>query len=1104
MARSAISRTADAAQPAPVPVQGDSLDRDFQTFRQSRDPAALAAVFDAAAPRLLLVAMHLCRDAATAEDLVQTVFLQVLRDVDRFDARRPVLPWLLAMLEHRASDHRQRAHVRRERQANGDAPPFATSASPERAAVDAEVRERVAEALAGMPHDYRDVLTLRLVHGLSSVQIAHAQGLPPATVRTRLRRGLELLRGALPRGLATRGLLALLAAELVIARDGMAVVRTKVLAAAAAGTGATFAAGWWLTLAATFVLGAGSWWWFALDATTTVRSDGNAIAAVAANEASDGEQTRDRDSGATTTQPGPDRTAVADPRITTVRGRVVDATTGSPLAGGVATTHTHPVGGRPSEPDWRDPDRVTTGADGTFAVKFVPSRHRYAEVLFHTDGFVEEATSFEGPLRPGVDVEIGDVKLQPGTPVRLQLACDGKPLGGVETYASHAPDGERPNGVTGYGVSDADGFVDLGVCAPGTWWHDIRTAHIGHEARFDVLLQRAPLVVKVDLREPPRERSISGVLLDTRGAPVAGIDLGLRTPRGVWGATTRSDGAFLWTLAVPPPGSVREQIELPRNKRGELDWVDNGGDVTWGTHDVRLVVRRRAPAVLRIEVFDAATRQPVEAFGATCKAELGSCSAERRRVPVEPHDGGVATFDVAPGTWYASVFPEHPFAESAEIAVQVVEGQTTTLRVPLRAGAALDVDVVDAISGARLDGVELALAKAVPAQNARDVESSWYQWLREKPDMSGSGYNGTAVIVLARAVSGRDGRASLLAPPDLQGLVLVAGGPHCLASEHHGIVLPEGGAQTTIRVAPAAVVRGALTPRAFVERFGPNPERLAEEAARARTEWTDPDEFAEDYPLVVLRSANGASLQKHDVHVAADGTFVLGGVPAGRYTAHVSTVIGSCWTELGPFETVDVDPARTTPPLAIDVAALVPARGTVRFFVDGAPAAGSGGLARLIEGGTHPVAFPLDADGTATTPWLLPGTYVPFVLSGNDQVFGTERLLVSAGGQIDATFSLRRRTVTITVVEPNGDPARDVFLRTEAIDDPELTGARFRQWLPGRTDAAGHAVLIAPPGRLRLRAFARDQDVRDTDLQPALLLGEVAADANAATFRMPR
>jgi len=95
-------------------VTDNSIDRHFRHFQRSRDPNALAAVFDAAAPRLLLVAMHLVREAGAAEDLVQTVFLQAMRDVEHYDPARPVLPWLLGMLEHRASDLRRRAHRQRE------------------------------------------------------------------------------------------------------------------------------------------------------------------------------------------------------------------------------------------------------------------------------------------------------------------------------------------------------------------------------------------------------------------------------------------------------------------------------------------------------------------------------------------------------------------------------------------------------------------------------------------------------------------------------------------------------------------------------------------------------------------------------------------------------------------------------------------------------------------------------------------------------------------------------------------------------------------------------------------------------------------------------
>lgn len=91
----------------------DAIDQDLRRFQRTRSPEALAAVFDPAAPRLMLVAMHLVGDVAMAEDLVQTMFLAVLRDVDQGDASRAALPWLLGILEHRAHGWLRRAYRRR-------------------------------------------------------------------------------------------------------------------------------------------------------------------------------------------------------------------------------------------------------------------------------------------------------------------------------------------------------------------------------------------------------------------------------------------------------------------------------------------------------------------------------------------------------------------------------------------------------------------------------------------------------------------------------------------------------------------------------------------------------------------------------------------------------------------------------------------------------------------------------------------------------------------------------------------------------------------------------------------------------------------------------
>src|SRR4249920_772810 len=102
-----IWRNESELDAASVAMSRPPEDAAFARFAATRDPDALAAVFDATAPKLLLVAMHLCGDAAAAEDLVQTVFMQAIRDAGKYDAARPVLPWLLAILEHRASDLRR-------------------------------------------------------------------------------------------------------------------------------------------------------------------------------------------------------------------------------------------------------------------------------------------------------------------------------------------------------------------------------------------------------------------------------------------------------------------------------------------------------------------------------------------------------------------------------------------------------------------------------------------------------------------------------------------------------------------------------------------------------------------------------------------------------------------------------------------------------------------------------------------------------------------------------------------------------------------------------------------------------------------------------------
>lgn len=201
----------------------DDLDRDFSAFRRTGDATALARVFDAAAPRLLLVASHWTQDACEVEDLVQVAFVQAVRDAAQWDDRRPVLRWLAGIVAHRALDRRRQRQSELPTEATALDGFAAPTPSPLAAAIDGEQLDRITQALARLEPPYHEVLVLRVVHGLQPTAIAHALGRAPATVRKQLERGLQQLRGLLPAALAS-------AFVMLLPGRGLAAVRAQVLA----------------------------------------------------------------------------------------------------------------------------------------------------------------------------------------------------------------------------------------------------------------------------------------------------------------------------------------------------------------------------------------------------------------------------------------------------------------------------------------------------------------------------------------------------------------------------------------------------------------------------------------------------------------------------------------------------------------------------------------------------------------------------------------------------------------------------------------------------------------------------------------------------------
>lgn len=193
----------------------------FVRYRDTGDVAALAAVFDRTAAELLRVARHLIGTESDAEDLVQLTFLTVLERARQFDERRPLVPWLIGILDK----HARNARRRRARVPEPDRLAAEPAADPRVVAAARETLEAVTTQARRLPAPYREVVADHL-NGVDAAEIARRSGRSLATVRVQIHRGVKRLRALLPRGLVGVGAVA------AGAPRGLAAVRAEVLSAA--------------------------------------------------------------------------------------------------------------------------------------------------------------------------------------------------------------------------------------------------------------------------------------------------------------------------------------------------------------------------------------------------------------------------------------------------------------------------------------------------------------------------------------------------------------------------------------------------------------------------------------------------------------------------------------------------------------------------------------------------------------------------------------------------------------------------------------------------------------------------------------------------------
>ncbi|MEZ6197660.1 MAG: sigma-70 family RNA polymerase sigma factor [Planctomycetota bacterium] len=159
---------------------------------EARDPEALLRLDR----ELASLSRRLVADEASGADARQEAWLAAFRRPPSEEA--PRAGWLARALRFRVGRGRRDAALRREREdeaARLDR--REASLPPDELLARQEVRLALVRAVTNLDEPYRQTIALRFFEGLGPLEIARLTGVPPETVRTRTRRGLDRLRAEL-------------------------------------------------------------------------------------------------------------------------------------------------------------------------------------------------------------------------------------------------------------------------------------------------------------------------------------------------------------------------------------------------------------------------------------------------------------------------------------------------------------------------------------------------------------------------------------------------------------------------------------------------------------------------------------------------------------------------------------------------------------------------------------------------------------------------------------------------------------------------------------------------------------------------------------------
>jgi len=588
-------------------------------------------------------------------------------------------------------------------------------------------------------------------------------------------------------------------------------------------------------------------------------------------------------------------------RGASIRGRVVDLA-GAPIEGAAVVFAVHGddgpglfFTGESGVAEFPGRNSTTTGADGAFLLEGVPSRSRAARSLRvdHNSHALWTGEPFD--IEAGEEVLVGDIVLAEAWTVRGTIRDErGEPIESASVALLRGAEAEADTGarqVFSLGGSFGGEMVEMvrSIDAPplsrtstdAAGRYTLRVEELGEyrvEASRDSYQKQTsePFVVGdasvsgMDLVLPPA-LWIAGTVVDELGVPCAEIEV---SAEGKGGATTDENGAFLLD------GLDDRDYALSLSGEG---WTLAGeGPHTYpaGSEGVELVARRPGQVLGRIT--DATTGLPVPVFSLNTRRQqkgngfgffmLGGMGGTEYRDP-----DGQFLLERAAGEYTLTVRSEG-YVDSDQTEVEVFSARETLVDIQLTPAGSIIGRVLDSrgdpIVGARVSAVRL-----------REDGT-------EEPPRRNSGGLGIEGISIA---INTDGGSS-------DGIVLTAGGPFGGGdpiTDDEGrfrvVGLEDGDYKVTIRSsayrerseAPIAVETGRASDAGDLE---------LERGSAVSGAVLPPSGRSLLWGNIVITGADGTEKSSQ---VGPDGSYTIGGLASGEYTARLDYMLQPVSADLG-------------------------------------------------------------------------------------------------------------------------------------------------------------------------------------------------------------